>query len=162
MSDSLQPHGLQHARAPYPLPTPGVYPNSSCPLSWWRHPTILSSIIPFSFCPQSFPASGSFQMSQLFASGGQSIEVSVSTSVLPMNTQNWSPLGRTGGPPCSPRDSLEYSPTPQLKASVLWRSAFFTARPSHAHVTTGETTAWRPLLLGLCWQSNVSAFQYAV
>ena len=82
-------------RPPCPSPTPGVYPNS-CPLSWWCHPAISSSVIPFSFCPQSFPASGSFQMSQLFISGGQSIGVSASTSVLPMNTQDWSPFGLTG------------------------------------------------------------------
>ena len=88
-------HGLQHARLPCPSPTPRVYFNSS-PLSRWYHPTILSSVIPFSSCPQSFPASGSFQISQLFASGGQSIGVSASTSVLPMNTQDWSPLGWTG------------------------------------------------------------------
>ena len=92
--DSLWPHGLQHARPPCPSPTPRVYPNS-CPLSRWCHPTISSSVIPFSSCPQSFPASGSFPMSQLFAWGGQSIEVSASTSVLPMNTQDWSPLRRT-------------------------------------------------------------------
>ena len=95
MSDSLWPHEPQHARAPCPSPTPGVYSNS-CPLSWWCHPTISSSVIPFPSCPQSFPASGSFQMSQLFASGGQSIGVSASASVLPMNTQDWSPLGWTG------------------------------------------------------------------
>ena len=83
MSDSLRPHGLQHARPPCPSPTPGVYPNS-CPLSQWCHPTISSSVVPFSSCPQSFPASGSFPMSQPFASGGQSIGVSASTSVLPM------------------------------------------------------------------------------
>ena len=94
MSDSLRPHGLQHARPPCPLPTPGVYSNS-CPLSWWCHPTISSSY-PFSYCLQSFPASGSFQMSQFFSSGGQSIGVSASTSVLPMNIQDWSPLGWTG------------------------------------------------------------------
>ena len=95
MSNSLRPHGLQHARPPCPLPTPGVYPNP-CPLSRWCHPTISSSIAPFSSCPQSFPASGSFQMSQLFASGGQSIGVSASTSVLPVNIQDWFPLGLTG------------------------------------------------------------------
>ena len=88
MSDSLQPHEPQHTRPPDPLPTPGVHPNS-CPLSQWCHPTISSSVIPFS-CPQSFPASRSFQISQLFTSGGQSIGVSASTSVLPMNTQDWS------------------------------------------------------------------------
>ena len=95
MSDSLWPHGLQHTRPPCPSPTPGVYPNP-CPLSRWCHPTISSSVIPFSSCLQSFPASGSFQMSQLFASCGQSIGVSASASVLPMNTQGWSPLGWTG------------------------------------------------------------------
>ena len=94
MSNSLQPHGLQHARPPCPSPTPRVYPNSS-PLSRWCHPTISSSVVPFSSCLQSFPASWSFPMSQLFASGGQSIGVSASTSVLPMNTQDWSPLGWT-------------------------------------------------------------------
>ena len=95
MSNSLQPHELQHSRPPCPSPNPGAYPNP-CPLSWWYHPTISSSVIPFSSCPQSFPASGSFQMSQLFASGGQSIGVSASTSVLPMNTQDWFPLGWNG------------------------------------------------------------------
>ena len=89
MSNSLQPHELQHARPPCPSPTPGVHPNP-CPLSQWCHPTISSSIIPFSSCPQFFPASGSFQMSQLFVSGGQSIVVPASTSFLPMNTQDWS------------------------------------------------------------------------
>ena len=85
VSNSLQPHGLQHARPPCPSPTPEVYSNS-CPLSQWCHPTISSSVVPFLSCLQSFPASGSFQMSQFFASGGQSIGVSASTSVLPMNT----------------------------------------------------------------------------
>ena len=95
VSDSLWPHEPQHARPPCPSPTPRVYPNS-CPVSWSWHPTISSSVTPFSSCPQSFPASGSFQMSQLFASGGQITEVSASTSVLPVNTQDWSPLGWTG------------------------------------------------------------------
>ena len=90
MSDSLQPHELQHARPPCPSPTPGVHP-ASCPLSQWCHPTVSSSVIPFSSCPQSFPASGSFPMIQLFSWGGQSIGVSASTSVLPVNTQDWSP-----------------------------------------------------------------------
>ena len=95
VSDSLQPHESQHARPSCPSPSSGVHSNT-CPLSWWCHPTISSSVIPFSLCLQSFPASGSFQMSQLFASGGQSIGVSASTSVLLMNTQDWSPLGWTG------------------------------------------------------------------
>ena len=93
-SDSLQPHGPQHARPLCPSPTPGIYPNS-CPLSQWCHPTILSSVVPFSSRLQSFPASRSFQMSQLFTSGDQSTEVTASASVLPMNTQHWSPLGWT-------------------------------------------------------------------
>ena len=95
MSDSLPPQEPQPARPPCPSPIPRVYPDS-CPLSWWCHPAISSSVVPFSCCPQSFPASGSFQMSQLFASGGQCIGVSASTPVLPMNTQNWSPLWWTG------------------------------------------------------------------
>ena len=95
VSDSLRPHELQHARPPCPSPTPGVHPNP-CPLSRWCYPTISSSVVPFSSCPQSFPASGSFPVSQLSTSGGQSIRVSASTSVLLMNTQDWSPLGWTG------------------------------------------------------------------
>ena len=94
MSDSLQPHGLRHARLPCPSPTPRAC-SYSCPSSWWCHPTISSSVIPFSFCLQSFTASGSFLMSQFFASGGQNIGVSVSASVLPMNIQDWFPLGLT-------------------------------------------------------------------
>ena len=94
VSTSFRPHGLQHTRPPCPSPTPRVYPDS-CPLSQWCHPTISSSVVPFS-CPQSFPASGSFPMSQLFASGGWSTRVSVSASVLPVNTQDWFPLGWTG------------------------------------------------------------------
>ena len=85
LSDSLWPHGLQHARPPCPSPTPRVYPNP-CPMSRWCHPAISSSVVPFYSCPQSFPASGSFQTSQFFTSAGQSIRVSASTSVLPMNT----------------------------------------------------------------------------
>ena len=95
VSDSLRPHELQHARPPCPSPTPRVYPNS-CPLSQWCHLTFSSSVVPFSSCLQSFPTWGSFQMSQLFASGGQNIGVSASTSILPMNTQDWFPLGWTG------------------------------------------------------------------
>ena len=95
VSSSLWPHGLQHDRPPCPSPTPRVHPDSR-PLSQWCHPAISSSVIPFASCPQSLPASGSFPMSQLFASGGQSIRVWASASVLPMNTQDWSPLGWTG------------------------------------------------------------------
>ena len=94
-SDSLRPHESQHARPPWLSPTPGVYSNS-CPSSQWWHPAISSSVIPFSSCPQSLPASGSFPMSQLFTWGGQSTGVSASASVLPMNTQDWSPLEWAG------------------------------------------------------------------
>ena len=95
LSTSLRPHELPHGRPPCPSPTPGVYPNS-CPSSRWCHPAISSSVVPFPSCPQSLPASESFPMSQLFAWGGQSTGVSASTSVLPMNTQGWSPSGWTG------------------------------------------------------------------
>ena len=95
VSDSLWPHESQHARPPCPSPTPGVYPNS-CPSSWWFHPGISSSAVPFSSCPQSLPASGSFPMSQLVAWGSQCIGASASASVLPMNIQDWFPLGWTG------------------------------------------------------------------
>ena len=95
VSDSLRPHESQHTRPPCPSPTPRVY-SDSCPSSRWCHPAISSSVVPFSSCPQSLSASGSFPMSQLFARGGQSIGVSASASVLPMNTQDWSPLGWTG------------------------------------------------------------------
>ena len=95
VSNSLWPHEPQHVRPPCPSPTPRAHPNP-CPSSQWCHPTISSSVVPFSSCPQSFPASGTFQMSQLLASGGQSIGVSPLTSVLPMSTLDWSPLGWTG------------------------------------------------------------------
>ena len=121
MSNSLRPHGLQNSRPPCPSPTPGIYPNS-CPLSWWCHPTTSSSVIHFSSSLQSFPASGSFPMSQVFASGGQSIGVSASASVLPMNTQDWSPLEWTGWISLQkrdkkiPRDSQESSSAPLFKS----------------------------------------------
>ena len=130
VSSSLQPHEPQHARPPCPSPTPGVHPDPR-PLCRWCHPTITSSIVPFSSCPQSFPASGSFPMSQLSASGCQSIGVSASTSVLPVNTQDWSPLGLVGSP-CSPRDSQESSPTPQFK-SVNSSVLSFLYSPTHIH-----------------------------
>ena len=95
MSNSLWPHGLQHTRLPCPSPTPGAC-SDSCPLSQWCHPTISSSVVPFSFCPQSCPASGSFPVSPFFTSGGQSIGVSALALVLPMNIQGWFPLGWTG------------------------------------------------------------------
>ena len=115
LSDSLRPHKPQHAKPPCPSPTPGVYSNS-CPSSQWCHPTISSSVVPFSFCPQSFPASGSFPMSHLFASGGQSIEVSASISVLPMNTQDWSPIGWTGWISLQSKGLSRVLPKPQFKS----------------------------------------------
>ena len=116
VSNSLQPHESQYARPPCPSPTPGVYPNS-CPLSRWCHPTISFSVIPFSSCLQSFPSSRSFLMNQFFASGGQSIGVSASTSVLPVNTQDWSPLGWTGWISLQSQGiSQESYPTPQFKS----------------------------------------------
>ena len=115
VSDSLWPHELQHARPPCPSPTPGVHSNSR-PSSQWCHPAISSSVVPFSSCPQSLPASKSFPMSQFFTWGAQSIGISALASVLPKNTQDWSPLEWTVGSPCSPRDSPESSPTPQFKS----------------------------------------------
>ena len=126
VSDSLWSHGLQHARPPCPSPTPRVYSNS-CPLSRWCHPTISSSVIPFSYRLQSFPASGSFLMSQFFASGGQSIGVSASTSVLWMNTQDWSPLGWTGWISLQPKGlSGVFSDT----STTVQKHQFFGAQPS--------------------------------
>ena len=128
MSNCLWPHGLQHARPPCPSPTPRVHPNP-CPLSGWCHPAISSSVVPFSSCPQSFPASGSFPVSQLFASGGQSIGVSASTSVLPMCTQDWSPLGWTGWISLQSKGlSRVFSNTHSSKSSILWCPA-----NSHIH-----------------------------
>ena len=127
MSDSLQPHGLQHARPPCPSPTPGVYSNS-CPLSRWCHPAISSSVVPFSSCPQSFPASGSFQMSQFFTSGGQSIGVSALISVLPMNIQDWFPSGWTGWISLQSKSLLQHHSS---KASILQRSASFIVQLYH-------------------------------
>ena len=129
VSNSLWPH--EHARPPCPSPTPRVYPNP-CPSSQWCHPAISSSVVPFSPCPQSFLALGSFPMSQLFAWGGQSIGVSASTSVLPMNMQDWFPLGLTGLNPCSPRDSQEFSPTSQSK-SINSLALNFLYSPTHIH-----------------------------
>ena len=139
MSDSLQPHALQHARLPYPLPTPRAYSNS-CPLSQWCHPTISSSVVPFSSCLQSFPASGSFPMSQLFTSGGQSTGVSSSVSVLPVNIQDWFPLGWLDL--LAVQGTLKSLPQHHSsKASILRHSAFFIVQFSHPYMTTGKTKA---------------------
>ena len=131
LSYSLQPQRLQHARLPCPSPNRRVYPNS-CPLSQCCHRTISSSVIHFS-CLQSFPASGSFPMSQLFASRGQSIGVSASTSVLPMNIQDWLPLGWTGWISLQSRDSQESSPTPQFKSINSLALSFLYSPNSHIH-----------------------------
>ena len=138
--DSLRPHGLQHARPPCPLPTPGVYSNS-CPLSQWCHQTISSSVVPFSSHLQSFSASGSFQMSPFLASGGKSIGVSSSASVLPMNIQDWFPLGWTGWISLQSKGLSRVLQHHSSKASVLWCSAFFIVQLSHPHMTTGKTIA---------------------
>ena len=136
MSDSLWPHGVQHARPPCPSPTPGVYSNS-CPLSRWCHPTISSSVIPFSSRLQSFPASGSFPVSQLFTWGGQSIGVSASASVLLINIQVWS-LGWTGWISLLSKGLLQHHSS---EASIFWCSAFFMVQLSHPYMTTGKTIA---------------------
>ena len=114
VSQSLRPHGLQHARLPCPSPTPGVH-SDSCPLSWWYYAAISSSVVPFSSCPQSLPASRSFPKSQLFSWGSQSTGVSAPASVLPKNTQDWSALGCTGWISLQSK-RLESSPTPQFKS----------------------------------------------
>ena len=137
---SLRAHGPQYARLPCPSPTPRAYWNS-CPLCWWCHPTISSSVIPFSSYLQSFPASGSFPMSWFFASGGQKIGVSASASALPMNIQDWSPLGGLVWSPCNPRNSQESSPTLQFKSIHSWHSAFFIVKLSYPYMTTGKTIA---------------------
>ena len=124
LSDSLRPHESQHARPPCPSPTPGVHSDSR-PLSPWCHPAISSSVVPFSSCPQSLPAPGSFPMSQLFKWGGQSTGVSASASVLPMNTQEWSPLGWTGWISLQSKGVSRVFSNTSSTSSILWRSAFF-------------------------------------
>ena len=129
MSNSLWPHRLQHSRLPSPSPTLGAYSKSSIKLV--NHPTISYSVLPFSSRLQSFPASGSFPMSQLFASGGQSVGVSVSASVLPMNIQDWFPLGLTGWISMQSKGLKSLLQHHSSKASGLWHSAFFIVQLSH-------------------------------
>ena len=136
--DSLWPHGLQHTRPPCPSPTPRV-PSNSCPSSRWCHATIWSSVIPFSSCLQSFPASGSFQMCQLFASGDWCIGVSASTSVLPM--KDWFPLEWTGWISLQSKTLRSLLHYHSSKASILRPSAFFIVQLSHPYMTTGKTIA---------------------
>ena len=141
MSDSLWPHGLQHARPPCPSSTPGVYSNSY-PLSWWCHPAISSSVVLFSSCLQSFPASGSCPMSQVFASGGQIIGVSASTSVLPTNTQDWSPLGWTGWISLQSKGlSRNFSNTTVQKLQFFCAQLSLRVQLSHPYMPTRTTTA---------------------
>ena len=140
MSDSLRPHESQHARPPCPSPGLGVYPNS-CLSSQWCYPAISSSVASFSYCPQSLPASGYFPMSQLFTWGGQSIGVSASASVLPMNTQDWSPLGWTGWISLQSKGLKSLLQHHSSKASIHQRSAFFTVQLSHPYMTTGKPIA---------------------
>ena len=154
MSDSLWRHGLQHARLPCPSPTPGACSNS-CPSSQWCRPTTSFSVIPFSSCLQSFPASGSFQMSQFFASGGQRIGVSASASILPMNIQDFFPLGWTGWISLQSKGLSRVLQHHSSKASVLWHSAFFIVQLSHPYMTTGKTIA----LTRRTFVGNVSAFE---
>ena len=137
----LRIHESQHARPPCPSPTPGVHSNS-CPSSRWCHPAISSSVIPFSSCPQSLPASESFPMSQLFAWVSQSTGVSASASLLPMNIQDWSPLEWTGWIFLQSKGlTSTFSNTTVQKASILQCSAFFTVQLSHPHTTTEKTIA---------------------
>ena len=140
VSDSLWLHGFQHARLPCPSPTPRAYSNS-CPSSQWYHPIISSSVVPFSSRSQSFPASGSFQMSQFFPSSGQSIGVSASTSVLPVNMQVWFPLGWTGWISLKAKTLKSLLQYHSSKASILRCSAFFIVQLSHRYMTTRKTTA---------------------
>ena len=158
MSDSLRPHGMQRSRPPCPSPTPRAYSNS-CPSSRWCHPTISSSVVPFSSRFQSFPASGSFPMSQFLASGGQSIG-SFSFSISPSDEysrlisfrMDWLDLFALQG---TLQSLLQQHSS---KASILWHSAFFTVQFSHPYMTTGKTIA----LTRRTFVGNVSAFQYAL
>ena len=139
MSSPLRPHGLQHARLPCPSPTPGAY-SSSCSSSQWCHPAISSSVVPFSHL-QSFPESGSLQISQFFTSGGQSIGVSASPSVLPKDIQDWFPLGWTGWISLQSKGFSSLLHHHSSKASILWCSAFIMVQPSHPYMTIGKTIA---------------------
>ena len=159
MSNSSRLHELHHARPPCPSPSPGVHSDSR-PSSRWCHPAISSSVFPFSSCPQSLPASESFPMSQLFSWGGQSIGVSASASVLPKNTQDWSPLEWTGWISLQSKGlSGVFSNT------IVQKHQFFGTQlssQSKSHIHTWPLEKPWPWLDGLCWQSNVCAFEYAI
>ena len=154
VSNSLWPHESQHTRHPCPSPTTRVYPNS-CPSSWWCHPAISSSVVPFSSCPQSLPASGSFPMSQLFTWGGQSFGVSASASVLQMNTQDWTPLEWTGW------ISLQSKGLSRVFNATVQKHQFFSTQlssQSNSHIHTWPLEKPQLWLDRICWQSKVSAF----
>ena len=155
MSNSLWPHGLQHSRFPCPSQSPRACSNS-CPLSRWCIPTISSSAVPFTFCLQSFPASGSFLMNQFFPSGGQSIGVSISASVLPMNIQDWFPLGWTG------LISLQSKGLSRIFSNTtVKKHQFFSTQPSswsNSHIQTWQPENHSFDYMELSQQSNVSAF----
>ena len=138
VSNSLQPHELQHTRLPCPSPTPGAHSNS-CPSSQWCHPTISSSNVSFSSCLKSFQASGSFHMTQFFASGGQSF--GYPSNILPLDIQDWISFNGLVGSPCSPSNSQESSPTPQFKSINFSVLSFLLVQLSYPHVTTGKTIA---------------------
>ena len=151
MSSSLWPHELQHARLPCPSLSPGVC-SDSCPLSQWCHPTISSSVAPFSSCPQSFPASGSFSVSQLFTSGGQNIGASALASVLPVNIQDRFPLGLTG---LTTLLSKKFSRV--FSRTTIWKHQLFSAQPSlqsnsHIHIWLLENHSFD--YMDFCWQSE--------
>ena len=152
MFDPLQPHESQHARPPCPSPTPRVHQNP-CPPSRWCHPTISSSVIPFYSCLQSFPSSGSFQMSQLFISGGQSVGVSALISVLPMNTQDWSPLGWTGWISLQSKGLSRVFSNTTVQKHQFFGAQLSSQSNSHIHTWLQEKTElWRdgPLLAKEC------------
>ena len=140
MSYSLPPHGLQYTRPPCPSPSPGACSNS-CSLSRWCHPIISSFAIPFSSCLQSFPASGSFPVSQLFTSGSQSMRASASASVLPVNIQDWSPLGWTGWISLQSKGFSRVFPNTTVQKHQFFCSAFFIVQLSHPYITTGKSIA---------------------
>ena len=150
MSDSLQSHGPQNARLPCPSPSPRVYSNS-CPLSWWCHPTISSSVVPFSSCLQSFPASGSFPMSQLFTSGSQSIGASASALVLPMNIQGWFALGLTGLLSFA-KEVMKNPPPPILNESHSF--CFFQSGYDCLRILIVLKAQLNPVAFGQCLSSN--------
>ena len=153
MSNSLWPHGLQHTRPPCSSSSPGACSNS-CPLSWWCHPIISSFVVPFSSCFQSFPASGSFLMSQFFASGRQSIGASASVSVLPMNIQNWFPWGLTTLISWESFSRREFKSITPSTFSLLYGPTFISMHDYWKNYSFDY--------MDLCWQNNVSTFEYAV